>query len=140
MSDAELLQLANDLRLACQVIGRRVRFEGTRSLAPHQASVLSHLRSGARTVGELACAERVSAPSMTRTINGLTEQGLVAKRQSPDDGRRVVVALTASGREAVSRAIADRDCWMVRLLEGLDTESLERLRDLVPLLTEVAKS
>ncbi|MDO4785163.1 MAG: MarR family transcriptional regulator [Propionibacteriaceae bacterium] len=140
MSDAELLQLANDLRVACQIISRRVRFEGTREIAPHQASVLSRLRAAPCTVGELASADRVSAPSMTRTVNCLVERGLVTKQASPADGRQVLVALTAAGHETIRRAIADRDCWMVGLLEGLDAEALARLRDLAPLLMEVARS
>ena len=69
--------LANDLRIACQRVSRRVRFESTDELAPHLVSALSHLRKGARTPGELAELERVAPPSMTRTVNCLIEKRLV---------------------------------------------------------------
>ena len=62
-----LAHLANDLRLACMRISRRVRFESTDAVAPHQFSVLSRLAEEPRTPRELAGIEKVSAPSMTRT-------------------------------------------------------------------------
>ena len=43
----DLPTLANDLRLACQRIARRVRFEGTADVAPHQFSVLVRVSKGA---------------------------------------------------------------------------------------------
>ena len=69
----DLPTLANDLRLACQRIARRVRFEGTADVAPHQFSVLVRVSKGAQTPTELAAVERVTTPSMNRTINGLVE-------------------------------------------------------------------
>ena len=43
---SELAELANDLRLACQLISRRVRFESTSDIPPHQISVLFAVRRG----------------------------------------------------------------------------------------------
>ena len=74
----ELSALANDVRMVCQQISRRVRFEGTPEVAPHQFSVLVKLRHRAWTPGELAEVERVSPPSMTRTVNCLVADGLAS--------------------------------------------------------------
>lgn len=140
MTDQELHKLANDLRVACQIISRRVRFEGTNAVAPHQASVLGKVLRGPLGVGELASSERVSAPSMTRTVNCLAEQGLIEKVPHATDGRQVLVQITDAGRAAMQQAVADRDCWMSQRLAELGPDKLERLRELVPLLSDVAQA
>jgi len=133
------MELANDLRLACQRIARRVRFEATASLAPHQLSVLFLLiRHGDMTPTELAHHERVSTPSMTRTVNVLADEGLVERHPDPKDGRRVQVRLAAAGRELAEQAVAHRDSWMLHHIEGLDEDQLEVLRRAADLLLEVS--
>ena len=54
--------MATDLRLACMRISRRVRFESSHDVAPHQFSVLCRLEEAPRTPGELAEIERVASP------------------------------------------------------------------------------
>lgn len=134
----DFAQLANDLRIACQRIARRVRFEGTGPVAPHQFSVLAKTTDAGLTPTALAEAERVSTPSMTRTVNGLVERGLVERLPHPDDGRQVVVCATAEGRELVARVMADRDTWMARHLDGLSDDDLAALRRATDILLEVA--
>src|ERR1035437_8449491 len=90
-----LAYLANDLRLACMRISRRVRFESTQLVAPHQLSVMARLEKNALTPRELAAIECVSPPSMTRTVGALVERRLVARQDDPLDGRQVVLSLTA---------------------------------------------
>src|SRR5471030_566656 len=84
-----IAHLANDLRLACMRISRRVRFESTQVVAPHQFSVMARLEGTVLTPRELAEIERVSPPSMTRTVAALVELGLVSRRGDPLDGRQV---------------------------------------------------
>ncbi|MCH8612068.1 MarR family winged helix-turn-helix transcriptional regulator [Arsenicicoccus dermatophilus] len=133
----DLCHLANDLRLACQRISRRVRFEGTEEIAPHQASVLFRLDQP-RTPGDLADTERVSAPSMTRTIGGLVDLGLVERTPHPTDGRQVLVSRTAAGEELVIRTRAQRDSWMLARIEALPPEDLATLRRATDILLEVS--
>lgn len=140
-SEEERFALANDLRLACQRIARRVRFESTSQVAPHQFSVLAHLHhGGAQTPGQLAALDRVSAPSMTRTVNCLEADGLVARVPHPGDGRQVLVELTAAGLAIITRTIASRDTWMAAHLEGLDDDQLSLLRKAADLLLEVSRA
>jgi DNA-binding MarR family transcriptional regulator len=129
--------LANDLRIACQRVSRRVRFESTDELVPHLVSALSHLKMGPRTPGELAELERVSPPSMTRTVNCLVEKGLVARDDNPSDGRSKLLVLTDTGRAAMNRIGAARDDWMLRQLEGLTKPDQELLRQAAVLLNQV---
>lgn len=132
-----LLGLASDLRIACQRVSRRVRYESDGELAPHLVSALANLRKGPLTPGELADVERVSAPSMTRTINCLAERGLVAREDHPSDGRSKVVSLTAEGLAVLDRTRRARDDWMVHQIEGFTKEERALLREATKLLNRV---
>ncbi len=79
-------------------------------LQSSQYPVLAALdRVGPLTVGELARSLGITQPAVTRTLSHLTDLALVESRQSEDDQRQRVVALTATGRRLVSRA--KRDVW-----------------------------
>lgn len=132
-----LLTLASDVRIACQHVSRRVRYDNCHEIPPHQFSVLARLSAGPATPGELARIEEVSAPSMTRTVNALADAGLVARSSDPDDGRRHVLALTASGAAMIQRTKASRDDWMVKRLQGLSDDDLAVLRRATDILQRV---
>ena len=133
-----LAHLANDLRLACMRISRRVRFESTQDVAPHQFSVMARLERNALTPREIAEIECVSAPSMTRTVAGLVERGLVARTDDPLDGRRVFISLTAEGRVLLSETRRRRDAWMATRLRGISADEREVLVKATAILTRVA--
>ncbi|MCC6498169.1 MAG: MarR family transcriptional regulator [Propionibacteriaceae bacterium] len=137
MTTDALPDLASDLRIACQRISRRVRFESSSELAPHLVSALANLRHGPLTPGELAEIERISAPSMTKTINCLVERGLVSRDDHPSDGRSKVLTLTADGEAVLDRTARARDDWMVRQLQGLSGEEIALLNDATAVLNRV---
>src|SRR6478735_9383049 len=114
MTRSERDRLTSDLRMACMRISRRVRFESTSPVAPHQFSVLARLEEAPRTPKELAAFEKVSAPSMTRTVAGLVEVGLVARADDPADGRQVILSLTPEGRRTIRDIRRRRDQWFAR--------------------------
>jgi DNA-binding MarR family transcriptional regulator len=137
---AAVIELATELRLACMRISRRVRFESTDNLAPHHFSVLVRLEESARTPRELAEIEKVSAPSMSRTIGGLEEDGLLTRTADPEDGRSVLVAITPAGRKALGAAREQRNEWMSSRLAALTAEEREVLRRASAVLAKVAAS
>jgi DNA-binding MarR family transcriptional regulator len=133
-----LARLANDLRLACMRISRRVRFESTQLVAPNQLSVMARLEENALTPRELAAIECVSPPSMTRTVGSLVERGLVARRQDPLDGRQVFLSLTEQGLLALRETRRKRDAWMSARLKGISAEEREVLVRASAILTRLA--
>lgn len=139
MTDRDpLLALASELRVACQHISRRVRFDNCHEIPPHHFSVLAKLCMGqAETAGELARIEEVSAPSMTRTVNGLVDAGLVARNPDPNDGRRHLLSVTPAGDAMIQRTRASRDDWMVRRLQDLSPADLQTLRAATDILQKV---
>jgi len=119
-------------------ISRRVRFESTQDVAPHQFSVMARLEDNALTPRELAGIECVSPPSMTRTVAGLVERGLVARTDDPLDGRQVFISLTAEGMSLLSETRRRRDAWMATRLKGISADEREILVKATAILTRVA--
>ena len=138
LSPSAVTALAGEIRLACMRISRRVRFESTHEVPPHQFSVLARLEEAPRTPGELAEIERVSAPSMTRTVAALVERGLVARTADPSDGRQVILSLTVEGRRVLKEIRRRRDQWMTVRVKGLSPEEQEVLRKAASILSRVA--
>lgn len=138
MSPAAVSALAGELRLACMRISRRIRFESTHEAPPHQLSVLTRLKDAPRTPGELAEAERVSPPSMTRTVAALVERGLVERTPDPDDGRQVILSLTPEARRLLKEIRRRRDQWMTLRVQSLSPQEQAILRQASLILTRVA--
>ena len=138
LSPSAVSALAGELRLACMRISRRVRFESTHLVAPHQFSVLCRLEEAPRTPSELAEIEKVSAPSMTRTVAALVERGLVERTADPADGRQVILSLTRDATTLLKDIRRKRDAWMSVRVSHLTPEEQDVLRQASAILTRVA--
>ena len=134
----QLTRMATDLRLACMRISRRVRFESSHDVAPHQFSVLCRLEEVPRTPGELAEIERVAKPSMTRTVGALVDRGLVVRQDDPLDRRSVILSLSAEGRRSIAAIRRKRDAWMASRVARLTPEEQDVLARATVILTKVA--
>src|SRR3954453_23599359 len=128
--------LASSLRMSVARLSRRLR-SGHGSTLPVSisgVSVLGHLfREGERTLGQLATAERVQPPSMTRTVTVLEQQGYVERVPHATDGRQVVVRLSPKGEELVKAERRRRDAWLARRLMELSSEERNLLRQAAPI-------
>ena len=92
--------VADRLHSAAIHLLRRLRREDeAMGLTAARASALSVLLFGGRpvTLGALAQAEQVSAPTITRLIVGMERDGLVRREPHPTDGRVVWLHATAKG-------------------------------------------
>jgi DNA-binding MarR family transcriptional regulator len=119
-------------------ISRRVRFESTQLVAPNQFSVMARLEDQALTPRELAAIERVSPPSMTRTVAALVERGLVGRQDDPLDGRQVFLSLTEQGMLTLRETRRKRDAWMATRLKGVSADELQVLVRATRILTRLA--
>ena len=95
--------LDDELRIAIMRLARRMRLErADEDVTDGQLSVLFVLtKHGAQTLGALSEHERVTPPSMNRTVNALENNGLIVRESSPDDGRKVLITLTDRARALV---------------------------------------
>jgi DNA-binding MarR family transcriptional regulator len=108
---AGLESAASDLRIVLGQLLRKLRSEN--ALPTSHLAVLSRLdRSGAQTTSGLAAAERMRPQSMAQTVADLQNEGFVARRADPSDGRQIMVELTKRGRELLARERRRREDWL----------------------------
>jgi len=130
-----------ELRLLIQKVARRIRNNrSSDDLSDSQLGVLFHLELvGDRSPGQLAAHERVSPPSMNRTLNGLETAGLVARHAAEDDARRVRVTLTPAGVALIAETRALRAAWFSQQLAGLSADERRALEAALPVLRKLAE-
>jgi DNA-binding MarR family transcriptional regulator len=135
-------QLAPLLRDAITRLNRRVRqARPVGDLTIAQLSALTSLQlAGALTPGELADAERVQPPTMTKIVARLEERGLVQRTPHPTDRRQVILGPTALGRAVLAQFERARDEWLARRLAELTAEERETLRQAAEILQKLARA
>jgi DNA-binding MarR family transcriptional regulator len=94
---------------------------------------------GAKTLGELAAAEQVQPPSMTRTVRKLEEAGLATRELDPLDRRITWVYPTPEGERVLREGRARRVASFAARLGVLDAEELETLGGAAELLERVLR-
>ncbi|GAA4379467.1 MarR family winged helix-turn-helix transcriptional regulator [Agromyces bauzanensis] len=121
---ATIAELSTELRMATFRLSRRLRAQkADQALSDAQFSVLGGLfRFGSQTLTELAERERVSAPSMNRTVNCLEESGYLARTADEIDRRKANIALTDAGHDVVRETLSKRDAWLTTRLRELSKE------------------
>jgi DNA-binding MarR family transcriptional regulator len=114
------MQQVNHLRMAVMRLSRRLRQQGNVGITPSQLAVLGTLaRTGPMTLGQLADAEAVQPPSMTRIVAVLTDAGMVVRQAREDDRRSAEVTLSTRGRRAIESIRAHRNTWLVERIKLL---------------------
>jgi DNA-binding MarR family transcriptional regulator len=96
-------------------------------VSPAQLSALSVLMSGAKTLGELAAAEQVRPPTMSRLVNEMERAGVARKVIDRVDARVIRVHATAKGLRALSRGRAMRIEAIEQLLSALNADDLRNV-------------
>ncbi|MCW4385869.1 MarR family transcriptional regulator [Salinibacterium sp. SYSU T00001] len=131
----------SELRLTIARLARRMRQERAEAdLGPSQLGVLIALAvRGPQTLGELSTHERVTAPSMNRTVNLLEASGLLARAASPFDGRKVIIDLTDAGHALVDETKRRRDAWFAERLSSLSDHERAVLDAALPVLRKLAE-
>jgi DNA-binding MarR family transcriptional regulator len=132
--------LASALRPSVLRLARRLRQlrDESLDLNSNQLSAMSVLlNSGDQLMGELAAAEKVQPPSMTRIVNGLEERGLVVRRPHSKDRRLCVVGLTPAGREVLLANRRRRDAWLAARIAALSPPERHVLRQAIEILDKV---
>lgn len=136
-----LAEQSTELRLAVMRLARRMRQErADTELSATQYSALAWTATeGPLTPGRLAELERVTPPSMNRTVNCLVEAGLLEREASPDDGRKILLRATEAGHEIVHETRRRRDAWLAKRLATLTPDeraTLAAATDILRRLTD----
>ena len=131
---------ASDLRMATFRLARRLRAQrAVDTMSDGQFAVLAGLHiHGSHTLGELADRERVSAPSMNRTVNCLEESGYLTRTADDADRRKVNIELTDAGASVVTETVRRRDAWLEEALAELTPKQRATLAAASTLMRELA--
>jgi DNA-binding MarR family transcriptional regulator len=133
------LETADRLHSAAIHLLRLVRKQDALAgVGPAQLSALSVLvfgsGGGPMTLGQLAAAEQVKPPTMTRIVTGLERSGLAERVCDPQDARRVRIRATPKGERLLMKGRQRRIEYLARHLESLGEPELATLREAAEVL------
>jgi len=134
-------ELADRLHSAAIHLLRRLRREDDASGLPApQLSALSVIVfGGPLTLGDLARAEQVRPPTITKVVAALEEAGLVARDADTTDRRIVRVKATARGAKLLQDGRQRRVAALTSSVAELSTEDRTLLARAVPVLERIVR-
>ena len=123
------MEAADRLHAAAIHLLRRLRIRDREiGIGPAQLSALSVLVfGGPKSLAELAEAEQVKAPTMSRIVAGLARSRLVAITTDPHDARRMHIHATSKGTLLLQKGRALRVAYLASCLETLTPEEIANL-------------
>ncbi|MYV56863.1 MarR family transcriptional regulator [Streptomyces sp. SID3212] len=142
MRRTKAYEVAAAMLMSVSLLKRRIRDSvDDAALTSPELRVLSRLdRAGPATTADLARQEQITPQAMGSTVALLEKRGFVARSPDPRHGRRMLLAPTREGEEALrsgSSAIADR--FTDALLAAFDDDEIEVLRAAAPLIERWAE-
>jgi len=136
--------LASELRLSVMRLRRRLAIErhpdNVLSLGAMAVLGLLYRNEDGLSLGELARAEKVKPPSMSRTVAHLEETGHVVRRADDTDGRASIITLTELGRTTLLADRSRRDAWLARRLADLTPDERAVLRAAAPIIERLSRA
>ena len=131
-----VISVADRLHSAAIHLLRRVRKQDIATgEGPARLSALSVLVfGGPKTLKELAAAEQVKPPTMSRIVGGLERSRLVEITQDPEDARRLRIAATPKGARLLQKGREMRIAYLASQLERLTPDELSQLGEAVEIL------
>jgi DNA-binding MarR family transcriptional regulator len=125
---------------AIHLLRRLRKQDAALGLSPARASALSVLVfGGPLTIGQLAQAEQVRAPTMTRLVIGLEAERLVTRRRDRDDGRVVWIHPTPKGTRILRKGRVCRVNALRLELEGMAPRDVVVLARAARLMEDIAR-
>lgn len=125
----DALTLADQLHSAAIQLLRHLRRQddATGISAPRLSALSVVVFGGPLTLGQLAAAEQVRPPTMTRIVTGLEKDGLVTRQGDAEDGRLTQIHATARGQKVLAAGRARRVESLAASVKGLSKRELAEL-------------
>lgn len=132
--------LASRLRLAVMRLARRLRQQTSDPISASQISALFVIeRRQPITLGDLARAERVAAPTMTRIVTALESQGLVVRAVDEGDRRVARLSITGAGKRVLERSRSRKTAYIAARMRTLTPQERATLAAAADLLERLAE-
>ena len=133
-------ELADRLHSAAIHLLRTLRrVDDATGLTAPRLSVLSVLVfAGPRTLGQLARAEQVRPPTMTRLVASLEAEGLVRRKPDRLDGRVTIISATKRGESLMWLGRSRRVRSLAERLHGLSKTEFAKLEHAAVMIERIA--
>lgn len=115
--------------------GMRAVDEATGFTGPRASALSVLVFRGPQSLGELAAAEGVRPPTMSRLVKAMELDGLVESAPAAHDQRQVRIAASAKGRKLLMKGRGRRLEALAALLEGATPREQAALATVVELLS-----
>lgn len=139
-NDPEAEALAQRLHAAAVHLLRRLRAEDSASglTAPRLSALSVLVFGGPLSIGELAAAEQVRPPTISRLVRDLERDGLVRREADRDDARVQRVRATRAGEVLLMQGRSRRVVRLAAALAELPAAERRALARAAPLLERLA--
>jgi DNA-binding MarR family transcriptional regulator len=128
-------ETAARLRRAITRLNRRLRHSSLGGISPAQASMLESIDKRTNpSLGDLAVAEQMKPPSVTRIAQALQEAGLIICVPDLEDRRCTRVQLSALGRKEIAAIRRRKTEFLEKQLLSLSDTDQHKADDLVAFL------
>jgi DNA-binding MarR family transcriptional regulator len=137
----EILRVADRLHSASIHLLRRLRVRDRESgIGPAQLSALSVLVfGGPRSLAELAEAEQVKPPTMSRIVGSLEKSKLVKSEPTKEDARRIRIVPTAKGEKVMWEGRRRRVEMLAELISDLGGSDLQHLGEIAEVMESISR-
>ncbi|MGI4866387.1 MAG: MarR family winged helix-turn-helix transcriptional regulator [Janthinobacterium lividum] len=135
--------LATDLRTVVTRLVKKLRAHSPsrEQLSLTERSVVRLLDQHPHLLpSDLAAREKVTAQAMSQILRHLAERGYVTRQPAPDDRRKVLIALSATGRQLLQTVRQERDEWLQAALSTCSATELASLQQALPVLTKLVET
>lgn len=134
-------ELAARLASLGTVLQRQLaRADAGDGLSRARLSALSLLvLGGPRTLGELAAAEGVRPPTMTRLVHAMEADGLLERRPNPADGRSIIITATPDGEAQLDLGRARQLAPLADSIDALDDDARRALEEAAELIARLLR-
>jgi long-chain acyl-CoA synthetase len=105
-----------------------------------QYRLLSYLSRGSSAASPAARELSTSRPSVTALVDGVVAKGLVERLPHPGDRRKITLAMTASGFDAVSQADAAITARLQTVASYLPSDEAKRALDGLALWSQALRT
>lgn len=131
-------ELGQELLAVVARLNRWATRNATLDVSPAQGRLLAQLEEiGPARIGDLAKADRCSQPTMTAQVQRLEAEGWTTRRADPADARATLIALSASGQEALTQVRRARSAVVAPLIGRLDSAERQSLHESLTVLGRV---
>jgi len=139
--DSPALWAADRLHSAAIHMLRRLRIRDRETgIGPAQLSALSVLVfAGAKSLVELANAEQVKPPTMSRIVSGLLKAKLVSAKPNKEDRRAMVIEATRKGVRIMQEGRRRRVEALAAVLKMLDEDEIEKLEHAAEVMESLSR-